>query len=249
MLFALPPPVGWSPVGMTRLVVGLGNPGPEYEGTRHNIGFAVLDRILADATDRHDGTLFRSARHLEGYHGPRAFRWARLAQPDAFLLRPETFMNRSGDVVLPVARFLLGSSSGPTPSADRSTVEGPVESAQGEEPAGPSLDLSRLMVVYDDLDLPLGRLRIRPHGGHGGQNGMRSILSRLGTDRFPRLRVGIGPAGTDAARHVLSRFSPSEEVEAEISIAEAAEAILDWLEKGDLEGCMTRYHSRWNRES
>jgi len=211
---------------MTRLVVGLGNPGPEYEWTRHNIGFHVLDRILAVAGRRNDGALFRSARRLEGYHGPRAFSWARLAEPDTFLLRPETYMNRVGDVVAPISRFLF-----------------PPE----EEDAPP--DVSRMMVVYDDIDLDLGRLRIRPHGGHGGQNGMRSIFSRLGTDRFPRLRVGIGPAGTDAARHVLQPFPPKQRVEAEISIAEAAEAILDWLGSGDLQGCMTRYHSRWNQES
>ncbi len=133
-------------------------------------------------------------------------------------------MNRSGDVVGPLTRFLLGQEDGPP-------------------------DTSRMMVVYDDIDLDLGRLRIRPHGGHGGQNGMRSILSSLETDRFPRLRVGIGPSGTDAARHVLQPFLPAERVEAEISIAEAAEAILDWLTDGDLQGCMTRYHSRWNQES
>jgi peptidyl-tRNA hydrolase, PTH1 family len=206
---------------MTRLVVGLGNPGPEYEWTRHNVGFHVLDRILSSSSK---GQLFRSARQLEGYHGPRAFKWARLEEPDVFLLRPETFMNRSGDVVAPVARFLA------------------------EEP-DEWLDPARILVVYDDLDLDLGRLRIRPHGGHGGQNGMRSILSRLETDRFPRLRVGIGPSGTDAARHVLSPFPPKQRVEAEISVAEAAEAILDWLRSGDLELCMTRYHSRWNQES
>ena len=75
---------------------------------------------------------------------------------------------------------------------------------------------------------------------------MRSIIEHLGTDRFPRLRVGIGRPGTDAARHVLSPFSDSERVEAEISVREAAEALLDWLTNGDLSACMTRFHSRWN---
>lgn len=215
---------------MTRLVVGLGNPGSEYEWTRHNIGFHVLDRILAVTAKQNDGTLFRSARKLPDYHGPRAFSWARLTTPDAFLCRPETYMNASGDVVGPVARHLFATNGG--------------EDGEDEE-----LDTSQMLVVYDDLDLDLGRLRIRTRGGHGGQNGMRSILSRLETDRIPRLRVGIGPSGTDAARHVLSPFSDKERVEAEISIAEAAEAILDWLDTGDLEGCMTRYHSRWNQES
>jgi PTH1 family peptidyl-tRNA hydrolase len=77
---------------------------------------------------------------------------------------------------------------------------------------------------------------------------MRSIIDRLGTDRFPRLRVGIGRPGTDAARHVLERFSDKELADAEISVAQAADALCDWLDTGDLEGCMTRYHSRWNQE-
>lgn len=211
---------------MTRLVVGLGNPGTEYQWTRHNVGFHVLDRILAVAGGRNDGALFRSARRLEGYNGPRDFSWARLGEPDAFLLRPETYMNRSGDVVAPMARFLFP-----------------------QEQEDLQLNVSKVMVVYDDIDLDLGRLRIRPHGGHGGQNGMRSIITHLGTDQFPRLRVGVGPSGTDAARHVLQLFPDKDRAEAEISIAEAAEAILDWLGTGDLEGCMTRYHSRWNQES
>ena len=206
---------------MTRLVVGLGNPGPEYEWTRHNVGFHVLDRLASHCP----GTLFRSARRLEGYRGPREFTWAELASPPAFLLKPETYMNLSGEVVAPVARFL-------------------VERKGGGEP-----DTEGILVVYDDLDLDLGRLRIRPHGGPGGHKGMRSIIEHLASDRFPRLRVGIGRSGTDAARHVLRPFPPDERVEAEISVAEAAEAILDWLATGDLQGCMTRFHSRWNLDS
>ncbi|MCA8981632.1 MAG: aminoacyl-tRNA hydrolase [Planctomycetes bacterium] len=196
---------------MTRLVVGLGNPGPQYEWTRHNIGFHVLDHLA-----RHEGLLFRSARELDGYTGPRAFTFAQSFDPDALLVKPETFMNRSGEVVAPVARFL------------------------GIEP-------SELLVIYDDLDLPLGQLRFRPHGSSGGQNGMSSIIELLGTDRFPRLRIGIGRPRTDAARHVLERFTEKQMPEAEVSVVEASEAALDWLKTGDLEACMARYHSRWNQ--
>lgn len=198
---------------MTRLVVGLGNPGPQYEWTRHNIGFHVLDHLV-----RHEGLLFRSARELEGYSGPKAFQVARSFDPDALYLKPETFMNRSGEVVAPVARYA------------------------GVEP-------SDILLVYDDLDLSLGQLRIRPHGGTGGHNGMSSTIEALGTDRFPRLRIGIGRPRTDAARHVLERFTDKEMPDAEISVAEAAEAILDWLKSGDLDACMARYHSRWNQGS
>lgn len=197
-----------------RLVVGLGNPGPDYAHTRHNVGFDVLDHLAL-----HEGVLFGAPSSLDGYRGPTAFRCARLHDPDALLVKPETFMNRSGDVVLPVARWAAGD-------------------------ADP--DPGDLLVVYDDLDLDIGRLRIRPHGSSGGQKGMRSIIERLETDRFPRLRIGIGRAGPDAARHVLSRFTPDERVEIDISVAEAAGAVLFWLRTGDLEACMSRFHSRWN---
>jgi PTH1 family peptidyl-tRNA hydrolase len=105
-----------------------------------------------------------------------------------------------------------------------------------------------VLVVYDDLDLPLGQLRIRPHGGNGGHNGMKSIAEALGTDRFPRLRVGIGRPRTDAARYVLEPFAPTQRVEAEISVAQASDFALDWIRGDDLEKAMTRYHSRWNQD-
>lgn len=193
------------------MVVGLGNPGSEYEGTRHNVGFRVLEHLA-----RHEGLLFGAPRTLEGYEGPQGFVCARSHTPDALLVKPTTFMNRSGDVVAPLAAW-----------------------------AG--LGPEDVLVVYDDMDLPLGELRLRPWGGAGGHNGMRSLIERLRSDRFPRLRVGIGRARTDAARHVLSRFSPEEDVEIAISVAEASEAILHWLTEGDIEKCMTRFHSRWNR--
>ena len=200
---------------MEKLVVGLGNPGPEYDWTRHNVGFHVLDRVAADRR-----LLFQSGRKLAEHAGPKAFSYARIPSgaPNgpALLLKPETFMNRSGLVVNSVARAL------------------------GIAPAD-------VLVVYDDLDLPLGKLRIRPHGGPGTHNGMRSIVEQWGSDRFPRLRVGIGPAPTDAARHVLSRFEKDEQGEIEVSVVQAAEAISDWLGTGDIEGCMTRFHSRWNQ--
>jgi len=200
-----------------RLLIGLGNPGPDYVGTRHNVGFSVLDRVAL-----HEGLLFESPASLvrsgalEGYGGKRSFVAARSFDPDVLLVKPTTFMNLSGEAVAPLVAW-----AGVTP-ADA-------------------------MVVYDDLDLPLGRLRIRPSGGHGGQNGMRSIIDALGTNAFPRLRVGIGPASTDAARYVLGRFDEDEQVEIDISVAEAAEAALDWLGHGDVDGCMARFHSRWSQ--
>ncbi|MCP3919320.1 MAG: aminoacyl-tRNA hydrolase [bacterium] len=211
---------------MTRIVVGLGNPGAEYTGTRHNVGFEVLERLA-----QHEGELFRKAAALDGFRGPKSFTWARLEDPDALLVKPTTFMNRSGDVVEPLTRHLVSSAWSP--------------GADGTE----AFDPARLLVVYDDMDLDVGIVRIRPLGGHGGHNGMRSIHTSLGSNEHPRVRVGIGRPRTDAARHVLEPFSEKERVEIDISVMEASEAILDWLLSGDIEKCMTRFHSRWSRDS
>ena len=233
-----------------RLVVGLGNPGSEYAGTRHNVGFAVLDH-LAERLD----TLFRGPSKLDSWSGPRGFQWARADVPPraedtpdgvdetegeprpAFLLKPGTYMNRSGDIVAPVARFLAkrGELAALTPEED----------AAADAPIVP--DPASILVVYDDMDLDVGRLRLRPHGGHGGQNGMRSIIHRLETDGFPRLRVGIGRSGTDAARHVLSPFSPSESEDIAVSVAQATDALMAWMGGMELADVMTRFHSRWNQ--
>lgn len=199
-------------------MVGLGNPGPEYEWTRHNVGFHVLDRLAL-----HEGTFFqhageRAGTGLRGYGGPTAFRFAECLDPDGLLVKPETFMNRSGEVVAALAGFL------------------------GTPPES-------ILVVTDDMDLGLGVLRLRQHGGAGGHNGMRSIIERLGSDRFRRLRIGIGRPATDAVRHVLDRIPERERVEYEISFAEASEAVLAWLEEGDIERCMSRFHSRWTTGS
>jgi PTH1 family peptidyl-tRNA hydrolase len=204
------------------LVVGLGNPGPQHESTRHNAGFRVVDRVAL-----REGAIFQSACELEAYGGPREFDFAHVpsrASQDsrgtwsggALLIKPRTFMNLSGAAVEPLISWL-------------------------------ALDPARLLVVYDDLDLPLGRLRIRPHGGPGSHNGMRSIVECLATDQFPRLRVGIGPARTDAARHVLEGFTDDEEKAIEVAVEEAADAIRFWLSTRDLDACMTRFHSRWNQ--
>lgn len=198
------------------MIVGLGNPGDEYRGTRHNVGFEVVESVAAEL-----GLLFEHPRVLEGYTGPRRFTVARGVRPPAgsvLLVEPQTYMNLSGQAVAPLARW--------------------AEVESGD-----------LMVVYDDIDLPFARLRIRPHGGAGGHNGMRSILECLGTDRFPRLRVGIGRPRTDAARHVLERFGDREREEMDVAVAEAAEALLFWLTEGSIEACMTRFHSRWNEAS
>lgn len=194
-----------------RLVVGLGNPGREYESTRHNVGFDVVDHLA-----RREGLFFEPANSLEGHDGPPDFLCARSFEPDALLVKPATFMNRSGTIV-PSLLAWAGAAA-----AD-------------------------LMVVVDDLDLEPARLRLRPHGSSGGHNGLQSIIESLGTDRFPRLRVGIGRPRTDAARHVLARFAPEERETMQRAVAEAAEALFAWLRGGELERLMARFHSRWKQ--
>lgn len=197
------------------MVVGLGNPGREYEWTPHNLGFHTLDRLAQDY-----GALFGSAPNFQppttigADQAPAPCLVARCAQHDAWLVKPLTFMNRSGVAVASLARTL-------------------------------GLELGDLMVVYDDLDLDPGQLRIRPHGGSGGHRGVRSILDELGSDAFPRLRIGVGRPRTDAARHVLAAFAPDELTLAQSAVAQAAEALLEWIVEGDTERIMTRFHSRW----
>ena len=199
------------PGGTVRLVVGLGNPGPEYESTRHNVGFDVVDHLA-----RREGLFFEPATSLERYEGPTAFTCARSFEPDALLVKPQTFMNRSGAIV---PSLLAWAGAAPTD----------------------------LLVVFDDLDLPPAELRLRPHGSSGGHNGLQSIIESLGTDRVPRLRVGIGRPRTEAARYVLERFAPEERGALERAVAEAADALFAWLRAGDLERVMSRFHSRWNQ--
>jgi PTH1 family peptidyl-tRNA hydrolase len=159
------------------LVVGLGNPGPKYEATRHNVGFMALERLAAEG-----GTSFRQQSKLHGLLAEIGQGSSRLR-----LLMPQTFMNDSGRSIRAALDWF------------------------GLAPAN-------LLVVVDDMDLPLGRLRLRATGSAGGHNGLRSTISHLGTEAFPRLRIGIGAPATDPLErkartigHVLGRFSSLEQ--------------------------------------
>lgn len=179
-----------------RLVVGLGNPGPEYVATRHNVGFRVVE-LLA----RRAGAVLVSDPGLRG----RTAR-VRLAGRDCVLLEPMTFMNRSGETV--------------AAALDR----------------WPDLVPERdLLVVFDDLDLPPGRLRLRPGGGAGGHRGLADIVRVLGTQAIPRLRFGIGHPGTAAqvVDWVLEPFTAAEEAEIlPPAIERAADAVESVLGEG-----------------
>ena len=184
-----------------RIVVGLGNPGRRYEGTRHNIGFAVADEVA-----RRHGMVFESGRAdtLTARRGRGA--------AALLVVKPLTMMNLSGEAVAGVAGFY-----------------------KIEPPA--------ILVVADDVNLPLGRLRLRASGTAGGHNGFRSIIECLGTGEFPRLRVGVGRGDPrrDLADHVLARFDGDERDEVERTIARAADAVETFLAEG-IEAAMNRYN-------
>jgi len=184
-----------------KLIVGLGNPGRSYHGTRHNVGFAVADEV---------------ARRLEaGFEHGRANALTARAGTGAaarLVVKPLTMMNLSGEAVAGLAHFY-------------------------------KVDPSDIIVVADDVNLPLGRLRIRESGSAGGHNGFRSIISCLGSEAFPRLRVGVGRGDPrrDLADHVLARFDPDESVEVERAIARAADAVDLFLAEG-IKAAMNRFN-------
>jgi len=184
-----------------KLVVGLGNPGRRYEGTRHNIGFAVL-RELA----------------VKFGHGPTKAKFngevveAILDGQKALLLSPLTYMNRSGQSVQAAKSFYK------IPDED-------------------------LLVVCDDLNLPLAKCRIRSRGSSGGQKGLEDIVRQIGSDDFARLRVGIGspPEGWDRPDYVLSKFTKEELPQIKQIVHIAAEVVVAWACEG-VEACMNRYN-------
>ena len=183
------------------LIVGLGNPGPEYADTRHNIGFMCADELA-----RAHGLTF-SRRQSKALVAD-----GRIAGRKALLAKPQTFMNLSGQSVAGLTRFY-------------------------------QVPLERVMVIFDDLDLPLGVIRLRKEGGAGGHKGMRDIIERLGSDAFPRLRVGIGrpPGRMDPAAYVLRPFDADEQPVVEQVRERAVRALETWLAEG-IEMAMSRHN-------
>jgi PTH1 family peptidyl-tRNA hydrolase len=183
-----------------KLVVGLGNPGSKYLGTRHNIGFDLLDRLAQGGSQ----TIFSSK--FEGQQAEIEIDYQRV-----LLLKPQTFMNLSGRSVGQAVRFY-------------------------------KLPVTDLLVVCDDLSLPVGKLRLRPGGSDGGQKGLRDIAAQLGTDQFPRLRIGIGEnEGLDAADYVLSRFRSTERNAIDDALILALQAVAVWVTQG-IDAAMNRFN-------
>lgn len=183
------------------LIVGLGNPGKEYDSTRHNVGFRVADELA-----RRYGLTFgkkeRKAVVATGViHGKKVI-----------LAKPQTYMNLSGEAVRSLVDFY-------------------------------KVDLPNILIICDDLDIPLGTVRLRKSGSAGGQNGIKSVIQHLGTQEFSRLRFGIGrpPGKMQAKDYVLSGFQGDDAILATQVVDRAADAVETWLKEG-IEIAMTRHN-------
>jgi PTH1 family peptidyl-tRNA hydrolase len=171
-----------------RLIAGLGNPGPEYAATRHNIGFRVVDQLAAQS----------------GSTWERSTKWDALSAKcdDVLLVKPVSFMNRSGHPLVAIAQFY-------------------------------KVEPQQILVVLDDLALPVGRLRLRARGGSGGHNGLESIIMQFDTEEIPRLRIGIGEAPREGSvDYVLSRFFEEEKSLVRSTIDRAVEAVKCAIDNG-----------------
>ena len=172
------------------MLIGIGNPGPKYAETRHNIGFLLIDKL----SDRHSIRLNDKRRDAELGQGT-------IASKPVVLVKPRTFVNNTGIA----ARYLL--------------------TRFGTKPP-------EMLIVLDDLDLPVGKMRMRKSGGSGGHNGLNSVNRELNTQDYPRLRIGIGRPAQGAIQHVLGGFTKEEQVILDETLERAVEAVEAWIEHG-----------------
>ena len=174
-----------------KLIIGLGNPGKEYERTRHNTGFMVLDRLSEKLN------IEISQNKFKGLYGKGKYKGE-----DVLLLKPQTYMNLSGESVRQVMDFF-------------------------------KISQEDILVVYDDLDMPVGKLRLRQSGSAGGHNGIKNIIFHTGSQNFNRIRVGIDRSKyIKVVDYVLSRFTSEEQEAIEQGVENASDAIIDYLEHG-----------------
>ncbi|MCC6908194.1 MAG: aminoacyl-tRNA hydrolase [Phycisphaerales bacterium] len=190
-----------------KVIVGLGNPGPAYQNTRHNVGFMAIDRLAQRLAP---GAPLRSQFQA-------AVTETRAGADKCLLVKPMTYMNLSGATVAEIVRFY-------------------------------KMDPADLLVITDDVALPLGDIRLRKSGSDGGHNGLADITRRLGTEAFPRLRVGIDPPGR-IARHdyVLGRFTPEQAPVIEERLGVIADAAWCWANEG-IDTAMNRFNTRKARK-
>lgn len=192
-----------------RFVIGIGNPGKEYIGTRHKIGFTVIESLAESLSAN-----FKKS-------GCMQLAKAGINEEEVFLIKPLTYVNKSGNIIAPLLKAW-----GYAGSADGSFE-------------------SSIMVVCDDINLPLGKIRIRKKGSSGGHNGMKSLIDAVGSGDFPRLRIGVGATeGVDARDYVLGNFRKSEKQIIKEVVKNAKDAVESWISEG-IDNCMNKF----NKES
>lgn len=174
-----------------KIIVGLGNPGAQYANTPHSVGFEAVDAIAAEI-----GAAWDLKRQFNCLMAKGTF-----AGMPVMLVKPQTYMNLSGDSVAPVVKYHNAT------AAD-------------------------LLVIQDDIDLPVGRMRVRKNGSCGGHNGIRNIIERLGTQDFSRLKLGVGKDKSDVIAHVLGKFDPTTRKTMDLVVAEAVKAAAAILRDG-----------------
>ena len=174
-----------------KIIVGLGNPGAQYANTPHSVGFEAVDAIAAEI-----GASWEAKRQFSCLMAKGTF-----AGMPVMLVKPQTYMNLSGDSVAPVVKYHNAT------AAD-------------------------LLVIQDDIDLPVGRMRVRKNGSCGGHNGIRNIIERLGTPDFARLKLGVGKDKSDVIAHVLGKFDPTTRKTMDLVVAEAVKAAAAILRDG-----------------
>lgn len=186
-----------------KAIIGLGNPGKDYQRTRHNVGFMSVDKIAKDLNIELNKIKFKSVYADTNYKGEKVL-----------LVKPQTFMNRSGEAVRELVNFY-------------------------------KLDPKDIIVIYDDVDIEFGEIRVRMKGSSGGHNGMKSIISQINSEDFSRIRIGVGTKheAQNLANFVLSAFSKEELEDIEIATKNAGEAALTFVSQG-IDKAMNSYNVR-----
>ena len=188
--------------GSMKLVVGLGNPGAKYKGTRHNVGFMTMDEVAYQEKFDFDKALFDAV-----------FAQVQMGGEKVIFMKPLTFMNLSGEAIRPLMNYF-------------------------------KIGIEDLLVVYDDMDLPVGKIRLRQKGSAGGHNGIKSIISCLGTSEFNRIKVGVGrpKEGRTVVGHVLNRFEKEEEEDIIFAVQKSVDAIRSWIDTDDFVKTMNQFN-------
>lgn len=182
------------------LIVGLGNPGFEYENTKHNVGFKCIDSLCETLNIKLDNNKFNGLYSIFSKNGDQYF-----------IAKPQTYMNNSGFFVSEIVKFY-------------------------------KINISNIIVIYDDIDTEIGKIRLRQKGSSGGQNGMKNIINLLSTDEIKRIRIGIGKPKGDLAKYVLSRFSIQEILDVQLAINKSKDALIDVINGNNFDKVMNKYN-------